>query len=179
MDTLFPVKDKPLSGAVISPCGQYRYTLDRLWRTGLPTALFIMLNPSTADASVDDQTIRRCRYFATREGCGGLTVVNLYALRSTDPAALLTHPDPVGPENAAYVGAALDRNPALVIAAWGSHRFAVAQAHDTTLAVERILGRRGLRLKCLGTTKDGSPRHPSRLPNNAPLITYTRRKVAA
>jgi hypothetical protein len=153
-----------LSGAMLSPCRTYRYTLDRTWDASLPVALFIMLNPSTADASEDDPTIRRCRSFATREGCGGLTVVNLFALRSTDPAALTSHPDPVGPDNDTRIALALDRQPAVVIAAWGSHPFARSRARQVAAPLAR--------LRCLGTTKGGDPRHPLYVRGDAPLIPW-------
>jgi hypothetical protein len=182
MDALFPlskVRNEQLAGAVLSQCGTYRYTLDRVWNVGLPIAMFVMLNPSTADASKDDRTIGRCKKFAAREGCGGLTVVNLFALRATDPEELRTHPDPVGPHNAAYIGATLDRNPGVVIAAWGAHSFAAKRAADVAMVLDRQLGRRDLRLKCLGVTKSGQPRHPLYLKATAPLITYPRRKAAA
>lgn len=79
-----------LRGAVISDDGRYRYRLWRTWAPELPRMAWIMLNPSTADAEVDDPTIRRCVGFAKREGCGGIEVVNLYAYRSTDPSVLGT-----------------------------------------------------------------------------------------
>src|SRR5262249_14212908 len=86
--------------AVISDCGRYRYSLTRRWGDAAePRALFVMLNPSTADAEQDDPTIRRCIGFAKAWGMGSLEVVNLYALRATDPAALLSAPDPIGPKN--------------------------------------------------------------------------------
>jgi len=169
--TLFdvPAAGGVLTGAVISPCGTYRYTLDRIWNSDLPRALFIMLNPSTADASIDDPTIRRCRSFATRIGCGGLTVVNLFALRSTNPDALSTHPDPVGPDNDTHIALALDGNPAAVIAAWGAHPAARARAAP----VAGLITTQQRRVDCLGTTKHGDPRHPLYVRGDAPLIPWT------
>lgn len=177
MDGLFPLSEvaAPLGGATISDCGTYRYTLDRVWDTTLPLALFVMLNPSTADAREDDPTIRRCRTFAAREGCGSLTVVNLFALRATDPAELRKHPDPVGPDNARWLAASLGRKPAVTIAAWGAHPFAASRADD----VARYITEHGVRLHCLGTSKAGHPRHPLYLPTKAPLSIYRPRKVAA
>lgn len=169
-ETLFDLPGAgDLSGAVLSPCGTYRYTLDRVWDASLLTALFIMLNPSTADASEDDPTIRRCRSFATREGCGGLTVVNLFALRSTDPAALTSHPDPVGPQNDVHIALALDRQPAVVIAAWGAHPFAKPRAAQ----VAGLLTAHGGQPQCLGVTKNGDPRHPLYVRGDAPLAPWT------
>lgn len=92
--------------ADISSCGQYRYTL----RRDLPSAnkelkqiLWVMLNPSTADATNDDPTIRRCVGFSTAWGFAEMVVVNLYAYRATDPKVLWSIPDPVGPDNDDYI----------------------------------------------------------------------------
>lgn len=174
---LFPlsvVAREHLSGAAISSCGIYRYTLDRVWDTSLPVAVFVMLNPSTADASTNDRTISKCIKFAKREGYGGITVINLFSLRSTDPEALRSHPDPVGPDNTAWIGAVLDRDPAVVIAAWGAHPFAEERAAEVTA----LVAAHGLRMKCLGVTKAGHPKHPLYLAATTPLINYRPRKVA-
>ena len=78
-------------GAILSPRGAYRYLLKRQAESMAPmksTALFITFNPSTADATLDDPTVRRCRGFAKLWDCYGLAVASVYALRSTNPAAL-------------------------------------------------------------------------------------------
>lgn len=76
--------------AEFSGCGRYRYSLRRRWADGGPPACWIMLNPSTADAEKDAPTIRRCIGFSKAWGHNALVVVNLFALRSTDPTALRT-----------------------------------------------------------------------------------------
>lgn len=169
-DALFelPAAGGVLTGATISRCETYRYTLDRIWDASLPTALFIMLNPSTADASVDDPTIRRCIGFAKRMGCGSLTVVNLFALRSTDPDALAKHPDPVGPDNDMHIALALGKRLGCVIAAWGAHPSARTRAP----AVAGLLAAHGWQVDCLGTTNAGAPRHPLYVRGDAPLIPW-------
>src|SRR5690349_1903454 len=88
-------------GAVISPCERYRYRLWRSWGDGAGGfAVFIMCNPSTADASINDATIRKCIGFAKRWRMHGIRVVNLFALRSRDPNALLVDPyEAAGPDN--------------------------------------------------------------------------------
>ena len=87
------------SGAVISRCSQYRYDLWRIWDRDSPIMVFVMLNPSTADAGADDPTLRRCIGFARRHGFGGIRVRNVFALRATDSGELSQHPDPCGPLN--------------------------------------------------------------------------------
>lgn len=156
-----------MNGATISKCGKYRYALTRYWGGG-PMACFIMLNPSTADASVDDPTIRRCIGFAKREGCGSLVVVNLYALRSTDPTALANHPHPTGPEWRGHLDAAIAHTDGPIIAAWGAHPGTSRQA-TTVLDVLTDAGRAAF---CLGKTKDGSPRHPLYVKGDAPLQNF-------
>ena len=146
--------------AIISPDKVYRYWLRRelpLWLGATPrTCLFIMLNPSTADADADDPTIRRCKSFARTLECPALEVVNLYAYRATEPrdlfAAQKTGVDIVGPNNAVHIQsrhAAAD----ITIAAWGANapRGRVAE-------VLAMTGRADL--FCLDTCQDGSPRHP-------------------
>lgn len=89
-----------IRSASLSGCGTFRYDLGRVWDPGNPRrVLWVMLNPSTADADVDDPAIRRCVAFSKREGAGGLTVTNLFAFRASNPAALVDASDPVGPEN--------------------------------------------------------------------------------
>ena len=142
--------------AVISDDQQYRYLLSRRWGGG-QKLLWIMLNPSTADGLVDDPTIRRCMGFAQREKFGGIEVVNLFALRCTQPEELLTHREPRGPENVHYVREALGRVGSLKIAicAWGSF-----WSKGRRIPVEELAQDAGVDLVCLGLTKNGSPRHP-------------------
>ncbi len=104
--------------AIISDCGTYRYLLQRSWDVTRQAVCFIMLNPSTADAEQNDPTVSRCLERARRLGFGQLEVVNLFALRSTDPRALRKHSDPVGPENndAILQSASVCH---MVICAWG------------------------------------------------------------
>lgn len=160
-------------GATFSPCGNYRYTLTRETDV-LPlerkTCLFIMLNPSTADAEKDDPTIRRCISFAAREGCTDLKVVNLFALRATNPKELLTHEDPHGSlQNLFTITASIkevEKNGGLIIGAWGAHPMAM-QSHLFSHRYNNLH-----ELKCLGLTKEGHPRHPLYVKNDAPIIQY-------
>jgi len=152
--------------AAFDPTRTYRYVLERRWSDTGPAAVFIMLNPSTADAAADDPTIRRCLASARREKCAALRVVNLFAMRATDPAALHTHPDPVGPDNDSVLTWATGFDgPA--IAAWGAH----GTLHGRTTAVIRLLQHRAL--LCLRMTQAGQPRHPLYVAGAAPLLPWT------
>lgn len=149
--------------AVISPCGQYRY---HLTRGDAPRLLFVMLNPSTADAQTDDPTIRRCLGFARRLGYGGIEVANLYALRATKPAALRTHPDPVGPHANAWL-MQLAANHRDILCAWGANA-----TPDRVAAALPFLQAHRSRLWCLGRTAGGQPRHPLMLRADTELERY-------
>lgn len=156
--------------ALISPCGDYRYSLVRQWDKGKPYLPFVMLNPSTADATRDDPTIRRCMSFARREGCGGIVVVNLYALRSPDPKMLRAHYDPVGPFNkrVIYDAAIVAAEAGVpVVCAWGVND--ITQAAGGALVEAREAG---AAIKCLGKTAGGHPRHPLYVKSDQPLENY-------
>lgn len=152
-ETLDLLRKETKSRALISPCGAYRYRLEREWDSELPKVAFIMLNPSTADAEKDDPTIRRCIGFAKSWGFGGLIVGNLFALRSTDPAALYSHPDPVGPDNDACLRG-IASCAEQVVCAWGTH----GALNGRGLAVGEMLN--SANLAALKLTADGHPGHP-------------------
>jgi hypothetical protein len=148
--------------AILSECGTYRYVLERHIvpaRHMEHPLLFVMLNPSTADAETDDPTIRKCMGFARRWGCTDLTVVNLFALRATTPTDLRSHPDPVGPLNDEHIRLMVRfhrERRAPIVAGWGADPFARARARH----ILRSFGP----FDCLGMNNDGSPRHPLYLP---------------
>lgn len=163
------------SWAAFSPDRRYRYALGRGWNAEAPWFVAVGLNPSTADASQDDPTVRRLLAFARRERCGTLLLVNAFALRATDPldlvAAIRRGQDPVGPHNNEVISIAA-RAPMLarVVAAWGApprkelrHRLRAMVAWP----------RRG-RWECLGQTKGGHPRHPLYLPATASIVPLGR-----
>lgn len=130
---------------------EYRYTLTRHWGPG-EMVTWVMLNPSTATAEVNDPTVRRCIGFSQDWGFGALTVVNAYALRSTDPAGLWRVTDPVGPGNDEAIRMAANRAIRVVVA-WGANITATRE-----LRLARLL--RDHAPVHLGLTKDGHPRHP-------------------
>jgi hypothetical protein len=153
------------SGAVLSADGRYRYLLWRSWDPAAPPLLFVMCNPSTADATDDDPTIRRCMGFARRERAGGIVVVNRVPYRATDPKALWE------------AAAELD--------VWHVHRNTTAWALARAVASRQIMAWGASRFLdgaafpagattgyCLGKTKSGAPRHPLRLRADTPLVPY-------
>lgn len=142
------------NSATFSPCRRYRYTLWRRWGDG-PYAMFVGLNPSTADETTDDPTIRRCIRFARDWGYDALCMTNLFALRATDPKVMLADPEPVGPENDDKL-LVFGVNAGIVIAAWG--------AHGGHLNRDMELLRFPFDMHHLGLTKAGKPRHPLYLP---------------
>jgi hypothetical protein len=148
----------PEGSAVFDRHGRYRYQLKRRWAGGGRAIAFVMLNPSTADAERDDPTIRRCGGFARAWGFSAMTVVNLFALRTTDPARLRRARDPIGPGNDEHIAAAASSCDALVLA-WGAHGALGGRDHDVLALLH------GCRPACLGVTRSGQPRHPLYLPS--------------
>lgn len=144
--------------AKITDDGLYRYWLERSWEPKRVGMVWIMLNPSTADAENDDPTIRRCLDFSSAQTIGWMRVVNLFGYRATDPKELLKAKDPVGRDNISHIREAMmERGQVLVMVAWGN-----IPAKIWPLAARTITAIRSteIPLYCLGTTKNGSPRHP-------------------
>ncbi len=162
----------PAKSAVISTCGRYRYHLHRRIGESGRVATFIMLNPSTADAEVDDPTIRKCIGFSQRWGCGELHVVNLFAVRATDPADMRKAEDPVGPDNHEWVCWAADKGN-LVVCAWGTHGSYLGQDLTVLGWIEDLC-----KPMALGMTRDGHPKHPLYVPCNAELLPFAGRRIA-
>jgi len=158
--------------AVISSCERYRYTLARAWskRSMLArtSVCWIMLNPSTANAIVDDPTVRKVIGFSARAGFDALSIVNLFAFRSKDPAELHAESkvrDVVGPQNDMWIRDTLTLSDAIILG-WGEH---ATRYPDRVRDVLAIVARRSKRAMCLGTTQSGEPRHPLMLSYNTPL----------
>lgn len=147
-------------GAVISDCQQFRYKLWRRWNNALPWQIWVMLNPSTADADVDDPTIKRLIKRATAGGFGGLAVFNLYCFRATDPSDLWQADDPCGPEGIKHM---LQIQPMAncpeggqIVCGWGEN----AKKSRVAIFTEYLAKEMGCQLHCLDVTKYGQPVHP-------------------
>lgn len=142
-----------------------------MWDRGHPYLNVIGLNPSTADETLDDPTVRRCIGFAQRWGFGGLWVTNLFAIRSKDPSAIQdTHEagcDPIGPENdIRIVGAAQPAGK--VVLAWGVHGCYLERSDQ----VIRLLHNRGVKMAAFGYTQAGHPKHPLYIANSTPTVEH-------
>lgn len=170
--TLFTSAPAVGSTAILSSCGRYRYLLERKVGLQSRSALFIMLNPSTADAHDDDPTIRRCKAFAKTLNCGKLAVVNLFAYRATKPKVLLGAPEPIGPENDRWIARAADdakKSGGVVVCAWGAH----GRHMDRDKQVLELLDSWDVEPVSLAETAKGMPRHPLYLRGDCKPLSYT------
>jgi len=157
--------DDTINGAELSSDRKYRYVLWRRWEYNTPYVLFIGLNPSTADESEDDPTIRRCKRFASDWGYGAIYMVNLFALRATNPNEMLAHDDPIGSDNDNWIQD-LAQNAGVIVCAWGAHGCHMNRDED----VKHLLA--DYELMCLGVTKAGKPRHPLYIKANKQLENF-------
>jgi hypothetical protein len=174
--------------ALISACGTWRYTLLRLWDDQRPVLVVVMVNPSTADGTVDDPTILTLMKRAVRWGFGGILVVNLLALRSSTQEALHKHEDPTGPDNPEWLREALtyaSRTTGWVLVAWGNGGGIVLPGShwsEADIFMDHFAGYEDedgqpLEFRCLGVTQSGAPKHPlargkHRVPNDFIPIPY-------
>lgn len=145
--------------ALFSPCERYRYGLARSWDDGSRYLTFIMLNPSTADETVNDPTIERLERRARQSGYHALGVINLFAWRATDPRELRSVDDPVGPDNDSVIAWALEAmrdSPESVVCGWGPY----GTLHGRDRRVRELLAAHTLTAMALKVTKTGQPQHP-------------------
>lgn len=154
--------------AVLSACGFYRYRLERDISMFGITAAVVMVNPSTADAEVDDATIRRVRGFGKLLGWSRVIVGNVFAYRATDVRALNGVQDPVGPENSDHLTQILSEADAAIVA-WGPISKLPTALRQEWRSVLELADKVNVPLRCLGVAKDGHPRHPLMLSYGAVL----------
>jgi len=165
-------KSLHIGSAVISECGNYRYSLRRhsnMSNTNGQKLVFVMLNPSTADASLDDNTVKRCISFMELWGYSHLEIVNLFAFRATEPSDMLAAEDPIGPENDTYLYSAIGSSET-VICAWGN-----PGDHKERLDTIKVIFKYHSASQpcCLGVNKSGMPRHPLYLKRSTELKEWT------
>ena len=139
----------------LSPCRTYRYTLWRHWVVGSDYAMFVCLNPSTADETEDDPTLRRCVAYAKNWGFAAVCMTNLFAYRATRPADMRLADEPIGPDNNRHLRV-MAKRASVVVAAWGNN--GAYRGRDQE--VRRLLRD----LHYLRLTSKGQPAHPLYLP---------------
>ncbi len=137
--------------AVFSPCRKYRYSLTRAWKLSQKPALFIGLNPSTADENNDDPTIRRCMHYAYEWGFGGLIMLNLFAFRATLPSDLRKSKFPVGQENNQFIVDS-QNEAGIVLVAWGNNGNLLNRDQAVLQLISNPM--------CLNINNSGQPAHP-------------------
>ncbi len=166
-----------MANAVFSDCRRYRYTL---WRTWLDPLIaqhtfryvnFVCLNPSTADETKDDNTIRKCIKFAKSWGYDGMCVTNLFAWRSTNPKLMLKEPEPVGADNDFYIQQ-IASGADLVIAAWSQYGGHLNRSSHVKTLIDKPL--HYLRI---GEKETSEPWHPLYLPDVSRPILWHRSEL--
>ncbi|HIA05642.1 MAG TPA: DUF1643 domain-containing protein [Flavobacteriales bacterium] len=157
------IKQYTKKGAEISTDGVYRYSLWRIWDESKPLILFICLNPSTADATADDPTIRRCIAFARSWGYGGLYMGNLFAFRATNPTELYEAADPVGPKNDTWLFE-MAYKCQIIVFAWGTK--------GVLLGRNKLVSSKFPNSRCITKIKAGHPGHPLYLRPELQLMDY-------
>ncbi|WP_038015682.1 DUF1643 domain-containing protein [Synechococcus sp. PCC 7335] len=158
--------------AIFDQTGQYRYCLGRRWQSGGSSVAFVMLNPSQADASRDDPTLRACMQFAQRWEYAALDVVNLFGYRTPHPTKLKQVDDPIGDQNDRYLRQAVEAAERVVLA-WGN--WGCLSGRDR--AILSLLAPYREKLTYLQLNRSGQPRHPlyikrSVLPQRYPVSSH-------
>lgn len=150
-------------GAIFSPCKKYRYMLWRCWDINLPSVMFIMLNPSTADGEKDDPTCRRVIGISKKLGFGQVYMLNLFAYITPYPGELIDQEDPIGEDNVRYL-MSYAHTASTVIYAYGASEEARVRA---IMMYNQLPDGMALMIN-----KDGSPRHPLYVPNYVKLVPF-------
>jgi len=149
--------------ATLSSCRMYRYALSRIWDVSKPYAMFIGLNPSTADETEDDPTINRCINYSKDWGYGGLCMANLFAFRATTPNDMMASNNPIGPDNDEWIKK-IAQEAGVIVAAWGND----GSFMDRSKQVKKMIPN----LMCIKINKSGEPAHPLYQPKSAKPIKW-------
>lgn len=164
-------------GALFSDGGEtgaaYRWLL---WRDVQPEGVVAALcgvNPSTAGAEANDQTIRKDLGFARIHGWRRIIKINKFGFRATDVRELAGAFDPIGPDNDEHLRRAFDEADVLV-PCWGPLSKLPKRLRRRYVEVARMMERTGKPVLCLGTANDGQPRHTLTLSYATPLVPWSR-----
>lgn len=150
------------NGALFSDCGNYRYRLWRIWDDTKPLIMFIGLNPSTANASTDDPTIRKIKKVAAFNGFGGFYMMNLFGIVSANPEILLTCTDPIKDNN--FHLDHVSKLCSKVCFCWGNFKQAEQRSKEVVRQFQAGL--------CFIQNKNGSPKHPLYCLDETVLIPF-------
>lgn len=158
--------------AVISSCGLYRYRLERDVAMAGPVYAFFGVNPSTADASIDDATVRKWTGFVKRWGGSRYLVGNVFAYRATDVRELVNDPGPAfslaNQGHLRDIAAAAD----VLVPCWGARSKVPRDLHHIIDAAQHLLRQTGKPLMHMGLTASGDPKHPLMLGYDTPLTEW-------
>ncbi|WP_025139655.1 DUF1643 domain-containing protein [Achromobacter sp. DH1f] len=160
-----------MNSAVLSPCRTFRYRLDREVQASGPVFAYFAVNPSTADATEDDHTVRKCWGFTLRNGGRRLIIGNVFSLRAKDVAELSSAPVVCGPAHQRYIQEIIAEADVLV-PCWGSRTKVPRALHPKLDEMLAILRDSGKPMKHLGLTKSGDPGHPQILGYATPLVPW-------
>jgi len=160
--------------AYVSECGKYRYTLERFVGAGQSTYAFFGINPSTADASIDDATVRKFKGFSERNLVGRFIVGNVFSYRATDVKELGRTEDCLFGDDHWRMQDHILKTADALVPCWGSRKKIpnhlqpwIDQLWDRLCDQSYRFGKP---LLCFGKTKDGDPKHPLMLGYDTPLI---------
>jgi hypothetical protein len=157
--------------AVISACGKYRYRLEREVQPDGPVYAYFGINPSTADASIDDATVRKCKGFTNINGGSRFIVGNVFGYRATDVRTLEQVMHPCGDRNYEHIEA-IAKDADYLVPCWGSRSKVPKTLHHHIDHIARFLQGFGKPIKIFGLTKSGDPMHPLMLGYDTPLIQW-------
>lgn len=173
MDDLFGTNAAGRS-AVVSACGKYRYRLEREVATEGPTFAYFGINPSTADATIDDATVRKWIGFTKVNGGRRFIVGNVFAYRSTDVKGLTLAGDPYGPENPMHLNQIIE-DADILVPCWGDRKKLDRRLQSNFDWIKARFLVSGKPVMTFGFTSSGDPKHPLMLGYKTPLIDWVRR----
>lgn len=150
-------------GALFSNNRKYRYSLWRIWDKEKPLAMFIGLNPSKADETENNPTIRSVERIAKANGYGGFYMMNCWAYISTDPEKLMDHKFNLKNDLMLITISVKCKD---VVFAWGSFKIVKETGRDKELI------RMFPNAKALGINKNGSPKHPLYCKSDTKLMQF-------
>jgi hypothetical protein len=152
-------RDVIVGKAIMSPCGQYRYRLERDFCRPGPTVGVFMVNPAWADANEDDNTITKLSGFGRRLGWGKMIIGNVFAKRTEDVNQIGNVSEGTASDNLAHVRQ-IFQDSEIHIAAWGTLTKLPHHLRESWKLITEAAKNEGHSFLCFGTTKDGHPRHP-------------------